>query len=262
LKYLELAAIIAGSFLSILAELFIGPERHQPLADDWSIPPEHLNNFEHSSISLFFLIYASAALCVEVRRLMVPPGALQVIAALAYGQELLLYHLRSADHIGAEGHYNWLLQLIVSVTLFCTLLEVPFPKSFLVATVRSASLVLQGAWLVNMGFMLWITAFVPEDLQMEGTEGQDVVKCAGQEATMQAKALANLQFNWYLAGIVLFTIVLYANMAGHLTEAPVSYQPLGVNAVIDHDIENRDFSNVSILFFKENLGSVPDSKGF
>jgi len=64
-KYVELAAIIAGSCLSILAELFIGPRRHQPLADDWSIPPEHLNNFEHASISLFFLLYASVALYAE-----------------------------------------------------------------------------------------------------------------------------------------------------------------------------------------------------
>jgi len=117
LKYMELVAIIAGSCLSILAELFIGPRRHQPLADDWSIPQEHLNNFEHSSISLFFLIYASVALYAEVRQLTVPPGALHVIAALAFSQELLLFHLHSADHMGAEGHYHWLLQLIIAVSL-------------------------------------------------------------------------------------------------------------------------------------------------
>lgn len=236
-KYTELVAIITGSVLSILAELFIGPERHQPLADDWSIPPEHLNNFEHSSISLFFLIYASVALYTELRKLTVPPGALHVIAALAFSQELLLFHLHSADHMGAEGHYHWLLQLIVVVTLSATLLEVAFPQSFLLATVSSASLVFQGAWFVHMGFMLWIPAFIPKGCQMVRTEGHDVVKCASQEATMRAKALANLQFNWYLAGIVLFMIILYAKMTGHRAEAPVTYQPLGAKAVIDHDIE-------------------------
>jgi len=237
LRYLELVGIIAGSGLLILAELFIGTESHKPLADDWSIPAEHLKNFERSSISLFFLIYASVALWAEVSRFMVPPGALNVMAALAFGQELLLFHPRSADHIGVEGHYNWLLQLIVSVSLICTLLEIAFPQSFLVATVRSASLVLQGAWFVNMGFMFWISAFVSKGRQMDGTEGHDLVKYFGEEATMQAKALANLQFNWYLAGIVLFTIALYANMAGQRSEAPVTYQPLVVKAVIDHDIK-------------------------
>jgi hypothetical protein len=234
---MELVAIIAGSCLSILAELFIGPRRHQPLADDWSIPQEHLNNFEHSSISLFFLIYASVALYAEVRQLTVPPGALHVIAALAFSQELLLFHLHSADHMGAEGHYHWLLQLIIAVSLSTTLLEVPFQQSFLVAIVRSASLVFQGAWFIHMGFMLWIPALVPKGCQMQRTEGHDVVKCASHDATMRAKALANLQFNWYLAGIVVFTIILYSKMAGHQDKAPLTYQPLEVKAVIDHDTE-------------------------
>lgn len=233
-KYAELAVVIVGSCLSILAELFIGPERHQPLADDWSIPPEHLQNFEHSSISLFFLIYASVALYAELCKFTVPPGALHVIVALAFSQELLLFHLHSADHMGAEGHYHWLLQLILAITLSATLLEVAFPHSFMLATVNSASLVFQGAWFIHMGFMLWIPLFVPKGCQMVRTEGHYVVKCATQEATMRAKALANLQFNWYLAGIVLFTIVVYAKMTTHRAEAPTTYQSLEAKAMIDH----------------------------
>lgn len=235
LRYLELAAIIAGSCLSILAELFIGPERHQPLADDWSIPPEHLNNFEHSSISLFFLIYASVALYVALSKLTVPAGALHVIAALAFSQELLLFHLHSADHMGAEGQYHWLLQLIVVVTLSATLLEIPLPQSFLVATVRSASLVFQGAWFVNMGFMLWIPAFIPKGCHMVRTEGHDVVKCASHEATMRAKALANLQFNWYLAAILVSTVIFYARTVGIYA----AYQPLQQKPAIE-SYQNAD----------------------
>jgi hypothetical protein len=225
LKYLELATIIAGSSLSILAELFIGPERHQPLADDWSIPPEHLNNFDHSSISLFFLIYASVALYAELSKLTVPPGTLHVIAALAFSQELLLFHLHSADHMGAEGHYHWLLQLIVVVTLSATLLEVPFPQSFLVATVRSSSLVFQGVWFIHMGFMLWIPAFIPKGCQMERIEGHDVVKCGNHAATMRAKGLANLQFNWCLAAILVLTVIFYARTVG-IYAAKAVYRPL------------------------------------
>jgi hypothetical protein len=217
-----------------LAELFIGPERHQPLADDWTIPSEHLNNFEHSSISLFFLIYASVALYLAISKLTVPPGALHLIAALAFSQELLLFHLHSADHMGAEGHYHWLLQLIVVVTLSATLLEVPFQQSFLLATVRSASLVFQGSWFVHMGFMLWIPAFIPKGCQMERTEGHDVVKCASREATMRAKALANLQFNWYLAAILVLTVIFYARTVGIYADEAV-YQPLQRKPAIEGD---------------------------
>lgn len=231
-KYAELVALIAGSCLSISAELFIGPQRHQPLADDWSIPPEHLNNFEHSSIALFFLIYASVALFTEVRRLIVPPGALHVLAALAFGKELLLFRLHSADHMGPEGHYHWLLQLIVFVSLSTTLLEIPFQQSFLLATVRSVSVLLQGAWFLNMAFMLWIPPFAAKGCRMERINDHDVFKCTSQEATMRAKALANLQFNWYVAGIVLFTIVFYAKVTGHRSEGVVTYK-----AVTKDDME-------------------------
>lgn len=243
LKYVELAAIIAGSCLSILAELFIGPKRHQPLADDWSIPSEHLNNFEHSSISLFFLIYASLALYSGLSKLMVPPGALHVIAALAFSQELLLFHLHSADHMGAEGHYHWLLQLILVVILSAMLLEVAFPRSFLVATVRSASLVFQGAWIVHMGFMLWIPAFVPRGCQMERSGGHGVVNCANDEASMRAKALANLQFNWYLAAILVFTVILYARTVRIYTDK-AAYKPL--ERMIANETDNTENAAVEM----------------
>lgn len=256
-KYLELVAIILGSCLSISAELFIGPVKHQPLADDWSIPPEHLNNFEHSAISLFFLIYGSVALYGELRKLTVPPGALHVIAALAFSQELLLFHLHSADHMGTEGHYHWLLQIIVAVSLSATLLEVQFPQSFLMATVRSASVVFQGAWFVHMGFMLWVPAFVPKGCRMERSRGHGIVQCANDEASMRAKALANLQFNWYLAAILVFTVILYARIAGKYSNE-TAYQPLErktgnksdktAEATVEmgsHGVEKRYFRDVS-----------------
>eukprot|EP01018_Ginkgo_biloba_P019610 Gb_41535 [translate_table: standard] len=224
-KYMELLAIMAGSCLSIAAELFIGPQRHQPLADDWSIPPEHLNNFEHSSISLFFFIYAAVALYVDVRHIRIPHGMLHVMAALAFSQELLLFHLHSADHMGVEGQYHWLLQLIVGISLSCTLLEIPCPNSFVVAMVRAMSIVFQGCWFIHMGFMLWIPAFVPKGCRMHHENGHSVVRCGDQKANMRAKALANLQFNWYLASIALFTIVLYVRMVGQYHQN-VRYEPL------------------------------------
>ncbi|GLJ23757.1 hypothetical protein SUGI_0450580 [Cryptomeria japonica] len=211
-KHLELLAILAGSCLSISAELFIGPKRHQPLADDWTIPPDHLNNFEHSSISLFFLIYAAVAIYVDRHEIHVPHGMLHVVAALAFSQELLLFHLHSADHMGAEGQYHWLLQLIVLLSLVSTILEVPFPKSFLMAMVRSMSILFQGLWFVHMGLVLWIPMFVPKGCKMNAEHGHVVVRCENQGADMRAKALANLQFNWYLASLLIFTLVLYVKM--------------------------------------------------
>jgi len=61
-KYLELFLIMAGCSASIAMELFIGPDRHQPLDPDGTIPSNHLHNFEHSSISMTFLVYAALPL--------------------------------------------------------------------------------------------------------------------------------------------------------------------------------------------------------
>eukprot|EP01018_Ginkgo_biloba_P005018 Gb_14794 [translate_table: standard] len=212
LKYMELLTIIIGSCLSILMELFIGPQKHQPFDADWSIPSYHLNNFEHSSISLFFLIYASVSLFVEIHQVQIPEGLLHILGAFAFSQELLLFHLHSADHMGVEGQYHWLLQVIVFTCMACTLLEIAYPHGFLVAMVRSMSIFFQGWWFIHMGFMLWVPKFVPKDCEMHEEDGHYVVRCISEEANMRAKALANLQFNWFLAGIIVFTAIMYIQM--------------------------------------------------
>ncbi|KAF2286258.1 hypothetical protein GH714_012804 [Hevea brasiliensis] len=56
---------MAGSSISISMELFIGPERHQPFDPDGTIPSNHLRNFEHSSISMLFLVYATFAILLD-----------------------------------------------------------------------------------------------------------------------------------------------------------------------------------------------------
>lgn len=216
LRHMELYAIMGGSLLSIASELFIGPERHQPLADDLSIPPEHLNNFEHSTISLFLFMYGMVAWLADTGRRddadngvarMLPFGLVHIVGALAFAQELLLFHLHSADHMGLEGHYHWLLQLIIWVSLLCTLMEVSWPQSFLVALGRTVSLVFQGVWFIQMGFVLWMPAFTPKGCALKQEELHNVVRCDSEEWTIRAKALATLQFSWYLASLVAFTLL-------------------------------------------------------
>ncbi|KAJ6944677.1 hypothetical protein NC652_009896 [Populus alba x Populus x berolinensis] len=58
LRYLELFLIMLCSSISVSMELFIGPRSHQPFDTDGTIPSNHLHNFEHSSISITFFVYA------------------------------------------------------------------------------------------------------------------------------------------------------------------------------------------------------------
>nr|CAD1826163.1 unnamed protein product [Ananas comosus var. bracteatus] len=211
-RYLEPALIIAGSLASIAMELFIGPEAHQPLDSDGSIPSNHLHNFEHASISLSLLLYAAFAIHLDrdrrrssttttttqgAARSLARDALTLLLAAAALAQELLIFHLHSADHMGVEGQYHWLLQCVVAVSLATTLLGIAHPASFAVAFVRSVSLVLQGVWFVAMGVMLWTPSLIPKGCFLNYEEGHHVVRCRDADALGRAKSLVNLQFSWY-----------------------------------------------------------------
>ncbi|XP_050215745.1 uncharacterized protein LOC126666889 [Mercurialis annua] len=213
-RYIELYMIILCSSISVSMELFIGPSKHQPLDTDGTIPSNHLRNFEHSSISMFFLVYATFAIFLDKLKanVSVKFGLTQLIAALAFAQELFLFHLHSTDHHGLEGQYHLLLQFIVIVSLATTLFGIGMPKSFLVSFVRSVSILFQGVWFIVMGYMLWTPKLIPKGCLIHNEDGHIVVRCGSQDALNRAKSLVNIEFSWLLIGITIFSISFYIGL--------------------------------------------------
>ncbi|PKI73621.1 transmembrane protein 45B-like [Punica granatum] len=212
LKYLELFLITVASSMSICMELFIGPRSHQPFDVDGTIPSNHLHNFEHATISLTFLTYAAFAVALDRIRPSAHYGLTQLMASIAFGQQLLLFHLHSADHMGVEGQYHLLLQLVIFTSLATTLLGIPFRDSFLVSFVRSSSILFQGLWLIVMGFMLWTPQFMPRGCFENLEEGHQVVRCGTDEDLHRAKSLVNIEFSWFLILVTVFSVSLYLIM--------------------------------------------------
>ncbi|KAF6151850.1 hypothetical protein GIB67_010424 [Kingdonia uniflora] len=218
-KYLELYLIIGGSSLSIAMELFIGPVKHQPFDHDGTIPSNHLHNFEHSSISLSFLIYATLALLLDRNGLKVEEnieeakssrdGITQMLAALAFCQQFLMFHLHSSDHMGVEGQYHLLLQIVIFVSIATTLIGIALPRSFTLSFVRSLSIFFQGIWLMVMGFMLWTPQLIPKGCHMNMEEGHYVVRCNDDHTLHRAKSLVNLEFSWFVSGVAMFGAFFY-----------------------------------------------------
>ncbi|KDP44340.1 hypothetical protein JCGZ_19207 [Jatropha curcas] len=209
IRYLELLLIIAGSSISISMELFIGPQKHQPFDTDGTIPSNHLRNFEHSSISMFFIVYASFAILLDRIKPISQIDLTQLIGAIAFSQQYLLFYLHSTDHKGLEGQYHFLLQIIVIVSIVTTLMGIGLPKSFLISFVRSVSIIFQGVWFVVMGYMLWTPQFIPKGCLIHNDDGHIVVKCGSQEALHRAKSLVNILFSWFLIGLTIFSISFY-----------------------------------------------------
>ncbi|XVE48622.1 hypothetical protein DITRI_Ditri01bG0016300 [Diplodiscus trichospermus] len=150
-----------------------------------------------------------------------------ILVASVFGQELFLLHFHSADHVGLEGHYHWLLQLIVFVSLLTAIATIFLPTSFPSVLVLSISVVFQGCWFMNMGFILWTPEFVPRGCFMQLAESSSdgmhgAVSCNSHEADARARALANLQFSWILSGILMFTAFTCLKFAGKYTPRPQS----------------------------------------
>ncbi|KAL0390368.1 UNVERIFIED_CONTAM: hypothetical protein Scaly_0393900 [Sesamum calycinum] len=227
--------------MSISMELFIGPDRHQPFDPDGTIPSNHLHNFEHSNISLTFLVYAIFSVLLDKLATSAQYGLTCLLGAVAFGQQLLLFHLHSADHMGVEGQYHWLLQIAISISLATTLLGIGYPKNFLNSFVRSISIVFQGVWLVVMGFMLWTPTLIPKGCFMNLEEGHKVVRCHEEEALERAKSLVNIQFNWYVIGVIIFAMTFYLIMI-KLYPEKVEYESL--TKFEPQDQENHDDDDV------------------
>ncbi|CAB4320669.1 unnamed protein product [Prunus armeniaca] len=170
-----------------------------------------LHNLEHATMFLHLVVFAGFTLCAElIHPFQTLSGVVGMLVASVFCQELFLLHFHSADHVGLEGHYHWLLQLIVFVSVMAALAATCCQTSLPAALVLSISVVFQGCWFMNMGFFLWVPRFVPKGCVVHYVEGTNdtmlgAVTCQSSEADFRARALANLQFSWILSGILIFT---------------------------------------------------------
>ncbi|XP_041992506.1 transmembrane epididymal protein 1A-like [Salvia splendens] len=201
LEHLELILILLFSLFAILIQIVDIQHPHFFI---------ELDNVEHATMFFQLVIFTSFTLFAELSHLSETMlGVSCVLVASIFGQELFLLHYHSTDHIGLEGHYHWLMQLIVCVSFLTALYATASPSSFPAALILSTSVVFQGCWFINMGFMLWVPDFVARGctthamIQSNGMMHGAVV-CETKEAESRARALANLQFCWILSSILVF----------------------------------------------------------
>lgn len=235
LKHLELIFILSFSLFSIFMQILDFPYFHFAFK---------LDNFEHATMFLHLAIFACFTICADITHTSeILSGISGILVASVFGQELFLIHFHSADHVGLEGHYHWLLQLIVFISLVAALSATSFPTCFLSSLVLSISVVFQGCWFVNMAFMLWSPDFVPQGCTMQlaepnGTDMHGAITCGSREADFRARALANLQFSWILSSILILTgsiCLILAKKCSPRNKATTKYEQLH-SRVIDPPI--------------------------
>ncbi|KAL5728613.1 hypothetical protein ACHQM5_001680 [Ranunculus cassubicifolius] len=208
-KYLELVLIFSFSIFSITMQILA----FYNLGFSFM-----LDSLEHATMFFHLAIYAGTALLIELTHFPeVFTWLSGVLAVSVFSQEFFLLHFHSTDHVGLEGHYHWLLQVIVLFSAVSAAAMTSFPNSVLPPFVLSISVLFQGCWFINMGCMLWVPWFVPKGCMVRMEGGNDMhgaVICIKDEAFHRATGFANLQFSLILAGIMILTACLCLILAG------------------------------------------------
>ncbi|GFP84265.1 hypothetical protein PHJA_000570200 [Phtheirospermum japonicum] len=228
LRHFEPITIMLVTTAFISTELFIG--RRRPISPDGTILSRTLPHLEHSVIALSFFVYALFIFLFD--KININPtsparnGLLHFLQAIAFSQQLLVLHHHSTDHMGIEGQYHWLLQIVVFVSLITTVLAIVYPESFVNSFVRAFSVLFEGVWLIVTGVMLWTPGLMPNGCYMKPETGRVTVLCHGDHALDRAKALVNIQFGLYLTAFTVFSVSLYLVMIKYYPQEKVEYTPL------------------------------------
>ncbi|CAN1278305.1 hypothetical protein LINPERPRIM_LOCUS16598 [Linum perenne] len=221
LKHLEPLLVLSFSILALFDQVLDLPSFHFSF---------HLIKLEHATMFLHLAVFAGFALCTEiVQSSDLLSSVTGILAASVFSQELFLLHFHSADHVGLEGHYHWLLQLIILVSLLAALASTFFPTSFPAALLLSVSVLFQGCWFMNMGCMLWLPQFTPQGCFINSSDMHRAVTCGSPHADLRARGLANLQFSWMLSGIMLLTGCICLRSAGR-SNRRLQYEQLNSRA--------------------------------
>lgn len=210
-RFLELYIIIFAALFDIAIELVYSPH-FKPLADG-QIPANHLNNFEHAAMLFMFLIYGLVALIAESTDVLpLPDGFLHILVCVCFSLEYLLFTFHSTTHMGLEGHFHSLLLKTGAVVVIGLLVEAWKPNAFLPAMVRSVAIIFHGLWFIQTGATLYLDPLIPLGCIGIHNVPHGGVECSSPEALHRATGIANLQFAWWLAAVVILTVVAYGGM--------------------------------------------------
>jgi hypothetical protein len=155
--HLEPIAKVFGPLLGVAVELYLGFgfKRRVMFVPDGHFAAFHVNNWQHA------LMYGAFCLSgvVDLLGHYLPPGALppgteQAFLSLAFLAETLLMGLH-AKHDALDKLVHALLTWVMLACVAVTAAEAAAPRSFLLAALRPAVVMLQGTWFCQVGAILY-----------------------------------------------------------------------------------------------------------
>lgn len=197
-------------------------------------------------VAALFLLYSLSSLSSLNNSLPIPPPILHLLSLAAFAQEFLLFRLRNGkDSGGLENRYFDLLLVPILICAASSAVAVARPRSPFPHLARAAGLALQGSWLLQMAFSLF-TSFVAHGCALRRRSRSNfTVACLGHADIHRSSAIATLQFNLHLAGLVIVAVVLHAMFAaknGGGGRAIAEYGPIGKQLQRLEHVSASDFT--------------------
>ncbi|KAE8723172.1 zinc finger AN1 domain-containing stress-associated protein 12-like [Hibiscus syriacus] len=159
------------------------------------------------SLALLFLLYSALGLLNNKKgSCFWPDSIIELVLLLAFVEEFLFYYLQRKDTSGIENRYFDLLCVPIAICVVSTMLELRSNRSIYSKSVRAIGLILQGTWLVQMGFSFYTNLIVNGCNLHEKSRGNYTIKCKGHPEYHRARAIATLQFNCHLALLVVLVV--------------------------------------------------------
>ncbi|KAK2971208.1 hypothetical protein RJ640_029886 [Escallonia rubra] len=184
------------------------------------------------AIAALFFAYSLLGLLtrLNISSIHLPSSILNIFCLFAFIEEFMLFYIQKKDTIGIENHYFDLMLVPITVCVVSTVLELKTLRSEYARLGRGVGLILQGMWLIQMGFSFYSDLIVHGCYLSEKSRGNFTVKCKGHPEYHRGRAIATLQFNCHLALLVALLAGVYSIVCkkhgvsrGELTR----YRPIG-----------------------------------
>ncbi|KAL6994299.1 hypothetical protein U1Q18_012406 [Sarracenia purpurea var. burkii] len=204
------------------------------------------------AIALLFFLYSVLGLMTHLKKsILFPSPILNLLCLFAFVEEFFLFYLQRKDPSGIENRYFDLLLVPIGVCVFSTILELKSPKPRFSRLARGIGLILQGTWIIQMGFSFYSGAMANGCSLHEKSRGNYTVKCKGHPEYHRGRAIATLQFNCHLAFLVILIVGVYSIVCEKtgIGREFSQYKPLGAEMqqldnqahfTLDSDDENDD----------------------
>ncbi|KAG9154535.1 hypothetical protein Leryth_014969 [Lithospermum erythrorhizon] len=235
--------------------------------------------FEVILIALVFLLYSVFGLIDVIKKdgvFKLNGSIMNMVCLFGFGEEFWLFYQQRKDPSGVENRYYDLLLVPVGVCLFSTMLELKNPGYRYARFGRGIGLILQGMWVVQMGFSFFSDLMSNGCYLSQKSRGNYTVKCRGHMEYHRGRAIATLLFNCHLAFIVVLISGVYslACKKNVSVREAVRYRPLGAEMqqfvgqgqfTLDSDDEGGYDANVGIKEVRngemqETVLIVPESR--